>query len=124
MPAAAMTVLPAAASGSATAATIASSRKSNVTPEKKYKCQFCNRAFSRSEHRSRHERSRMSRCSLFIIFFLPASARVYGGYIKLNLSLRLFLVLNICFWFQICADFFFLNFFWVRRYERKTVQMP
>lgn len=27
-------------------------------PEKKYKCQFCNRAFSRSEHRSRHERSR------------------------------------------------------------------
>ena len=59
MPAAAMTVLPAAASGSATAATIATSRKSNATPEKKYKCQFCNRAFSRSEHRSRHERSRM-----------------------------------------------------------------
>jgi len=29
-------------------------------PEKKYKCQFCNRAFSRSEHRSRHERSRKS----------------------------------------------------------------
>lgn len=26
--------------------------------EKRYKCQFCNRAFSRSEHRSRHERSR------------------------------------------------------------------
>lgn len=26
--------------------------------EKKYKCQFCSRAFSRSEHRSRHERSR------------------------------------------------------------------
>ncbi|KAK6393495.1 hypothetical protein LTR65_002367 [Meristemomyces frigidus] len=25
--------------------------------EKKYKCQFCSRAFSRSEHRSRHERS-------------------------------------------------------------------
>ncbi|KJX95523.1 C2H2 finger domain protein [Zymoseptoria brevis] len=25
--------------------------------EKRYKCQFCNRAFSRSEHRSRHERS-------------------------------------------------------------------
>jgi uncharacterized Zn-finger protein len=30
--------------------------------EKRYKCQFCNRAFSRSEHRSRHERSRKS-CS-------------------------------------------------------------
>ncbi|RDW88623.1 hypothetical protein BP6252_00655 [Coleophoma cylindrospora] len=31
--------------------------KSALAPEKKYKCQFCNRAFSRSEHRSRHERS-------------------------------------------------------------------
>ncbi|KAL3423347.1 C2H2 finger domain protein [Phlyctema vagabunda] len=31
--------------------------KSAIAPEKKYKCQFCNRAFSRSEHRSRHERS-------------------------------------------------------------------
>ncbi|KAI9765749.1 MAG: hypothetical protein M1840_007183 [Geoglossum simile] len=39
-----------AASGSAT-------RKSNLAPEKRYKCQFCSRAFSRSEHRSRHERS-------------------------------------------------------------------
>lgn len=34
------------------------SRKTPAVPEKKYKCQFCNRAFSRSEHRSRHERSR------------------------------------------------------------------
>ncbi|KAI4160388.1 MAG: hypothetical protein LQ342_005799 [Letrouitia transgressa] len=33
------------------------SRKTPGAPEKKYKCQFCNRAFSRSEHRSRHERS-------------------------------------------------------------------
>ncbi|KAG5301268.1 C2H2 finger domain-containing protein [Histoplasma ohiense] len=32
-------------------------KKSTGAPEKKYKCQFCNRAFSRSEHRSRHERS-------------------------------------------------------------------
>ncbi|KAL4742803.1 fungal-specific transcription factor domain-containing protein [Aspergillus similis] len=31
--------------------------KKTSAPEKKYKCQFCNRAFSRSEHRSRHERS-------------------------------------------------------------------
>jgi uncharacterized Zn-finger protein len=37
-------------------------RKSGSAPEKKYKCQFCNRAFSRSEHRSRHERSR--KCAL------------------------------------------------------------
>lgn len=28
-----------------------------MAPERKYKCQFCHRAFSRSEHRSRHERS-------------------------------------------------------------------
>jgi len=28
------------------------------TPDRKYKCTFCARAFSRSEHRSRHERSR------------------------------------------------------------------
>ena len=53
MPVASMTVLPAAASNSAM-------RKSSLAPEKKYKCQFCNRAFSRSEHRSRHERSRKS----------------------------------------------------------------
>lgn len=39
-------------------------RKSSLAPEKKYKCQFCNRAFSRSEHRSRHERSRKFMSSL------------------------------------------------------------
>ncbi|KAG6143013.1 hypothetical protein E4U22_006312 [Claviceps purpurea] len=39
------------------AAATTSSRKASVAPERKYKCQFCNRAFSRSEHRSRHERS-------------------------------------------------------------------
>jgi uncharacterized Zn-finger protein len=48
----------------------AASRKASTTgtappdkekeKEKRYKCQFCNRAFSRSEHRSRHERSRKS----------------------------------------------------------------
>lgn len=48
------TLLPAAGSASPSI-----SRKSSASaPEKKYKCQFCNRAFSRSEHRSRHERSR------------------------------------------------------------------
>lgn len=41
----------------ATNAAPAAARKTGA-PEKKYKCQFCNRAFSRSEHRSRHERSR------------------------------------------------------------------
>ncbi|KAM4057648.1 zinc-finger double domain-containing protein [Hirsutella rhossiliensis] len=39
------------------AASTSSSRKASLPPERTYKCQFCNRAFSRSEHRSRHERS-------------------------------------------------------------------
>ncbi|KAF2004190.1 hypothetical protein P154DRAFT_572226 [Amniculicola lignicola CBS 123094] len=51
MPSAAAMTLVSASSSPATA------RKSGSAPEKKYKCQFCNRAFSRSEHRSRHERS-------------------------------------------------------------------
>ncbi|KAI1624695.1 hypothetical protein EDD37DRAFT_657238 [Exophiala viscosa] len=42
------------ANASATATT---PKKTASAPEKKYKCQYCNRAFSRSEHRSRHERS-------------------------------------------------------------------
>jgi hypothetical protein len=41
------------------ASSSAGAKKSANPPERKYKCQFCNRAFSRSEHRSRHERSRM-----------------------------------------------------------------
>lgn len=51
----------------------AASRKASTTgtapldkekeKEKRYKCQFCNRAFSRSEHRSRHERSRKLQAS-------------------------------------------------------------
>ncbi|KAK5000082.1 hypothetical protein LTR66_000982 [Elasticomyces elasticus] len=53
MPVAAVTVLPATTDSSP------ASRKPSAlsAPEKKYKCQFCARAFSRSEHRSRHERS-------------------------------------------------------------------
>ncbi|KAF8469220.1 fungal-specific transcription factor domain-containing protein [Kalaharituber pfeilii] len=34
-----------------------STRKTPLVQERKYKCAFCARAFSRSEHRSRHERS-------------------------------------------------------------------
>lgn len=41
--------------------TTAPGGKISHAPERKYKCQYCSRAFSRSEHRSRHERSR--RCS-------------------------------------------------------------
>jgi hypothetical protein len=51
------TPMPAAMASNAAPA--AAARKPGQ-PEKKYKCQFCNRAFSRSEHRSRHERSRKS----------------------------------------------------------------
>jgi DNA-directed RNA polymerase subunit RPC12/RpoP len=51
MPAASVAVIPPSATASP------GSRKSSLAPERKYKCQFCNRAFSRSEHRSRHERS-------------------------------------------------------------------
>ncbi|KAI0178306.1 fungal-specific transcription factor domain-containing protein [Pestalotiopsis sp. NC0098] len=56
MPAANVAVAPATS-----AATTPTTRKATVAtgsqPERKYKCQFCARAFSRSEHRSRHERS-------------------------------------------------------------------
>ncbi|KFH44189.1 hypothetical protein ACRE_050430 [Hapsidospora chrysogenum ATCC 11550] len=51
MPGASVAVLP------PPAASTPSSRKASLAPERKYKCQFCHRAFSRSEHRSRHERS-------------------------------------------------------------------
>jgi hypothetical protein len=50
--------MPAADMTTATATASPAVRKTGSAPEKKYKCQFCNRAFSRSEHRSRHERSR------------------------------------------------------------------
>ncbi|KAK4639391.1 hypothetical protein QC761_707860 [Podospora bellae-mahoneyi] len=51
MPGASVAVMP------STATSTPASRKTSIAPERKYKCQFCNRAFSRSEHRSRHERS-------------------------------------------------------------------
>ncbi|KAI4197257.1 MAG: hypothetical protein LQ350_006030 [Teloschistes chrysophthalmus] len=46
-----------AAAETPTAVAPTPARKTPGLPEKKYKCQFCSRAFSRSEHRSRHERS-------------------------------------------------------------------
>lgn len=50
--------MPAAATATASVAPVAKPVKPQHVPDKKYKCQFCARAFSRSEHRSRHERSR------------------------------------------------------------------
>ncbi|KAF2225739.1 fungal-specific transcription factor domain-containing protein [Elsinoe ampelina] len=53
MPAATLSAMPSDSNSPASA-----KKPTNApAPEKKYKCQFCNRAFSRSEHRSRHERS-------------------------------------------------------------------
>lgn len=49
---------PAHAPAAASPALAAAGAKTSHTPERKYKCQYCSRAFSRSEHRSRHERSR------------------------------------------------------------------
>ncbi|KAI1082218.1 fungal-specific transcription factor domain-containing protein [Whalleya microplaca] len=54
MPGAGVAVLPTSTSASSTPVP---RKPSLAQPERKYKCQFCNRAFSRSEHRSRHERS-------------------------------------------------------------------
>ena len=42
-------------------------KKTPLMQERKYKCEYCARAFSRSEHRSRHERSRA------YLVFLPLS---------------------------------------------------
>ncbi|KAI0166559.1 hypothetical protein GGR57DRAFT_447109 [Xylariaceae sp. FL1272] len=52
MPGASVAVLPTSASS-----TPVPRKAAAAQPERKYKCQFCARAFSRSEHRSRHERS-------------------------------------------------------------------
>ena len=53
--------------------TSATPAKKSAPAEKKYKCQYCNRAFSRSEHRSRHERSR--KCtSFFVVRFAQRGA--------------------------------------------------
>ncbi|CAK7231439.1 hypothetical protein SBRCBS47491_007930 [Sporothrix bragantina] len=57
MPGASVAVMPTAATPTPAAAATPAARKPAAAPERKYKCQFCNRAFSRSEHRSRHERS-------------------------------------------------------------------
>ena len=57
-----------AAAPTASPSSTSPTKKSGGVPEKKYKCQFCNRAFSRSEHRSRHERSRKFICFLNVGF--------------------------------------------------------
>ena len=80
--------MPAAAAATATAAVAPASKaaKPQHVPDKKYKCQFCARAFSRSEHRSRHERSR--KC----LPTFPLSrwrGRSHGGVVKPTFCLLL-----------------------------------
>ena len=65
----------AAATATASVAQVAKPAKPQHVPDKKYKCQFCARAFSRSEHRSRHERSRKCLPTFFFFLFLL----VHGG---------------------------------------------
>lgn len=68
MPATATTAAPAASNGTLPTTTNnnnTGTKKSATTPEKKYICVHCGRGFSRSEHRSRHERSRTYQSQLF-----------------------------------------------------------
>lgn len=60
--------MPAAATATASVAPVPKPAKPQHVPDKKYKCQFCARAFSRSEHRSRHERSRKFLRTTFFSF--------------------------------------------------------
>lgn len=53
-----------------------STRKAPLVQERKYKCAYCARAFSRSEHRSRHERSRMLFISIGSAYFLGSNIAV------------------------------------------------
>lgn len=89
MPGASVAVLP------PQAASTPSSRKASLAPERKYKCQFCNRAFSRSEHRSRHERSRrypsqFSRCRDIapLLRYIPEDLVVFSWFSSVSIFKR------------------------------------
>ena len=73
--------MPATATATGASAPAQSPKKAAPTPDKKYKCQFCARAFSRSEHRSRHERSRK-----FLIFFIFFWVPLVGGGVTTSLG--------------------------------------
>lgn len=96
--------MPASATAtSPTASAPTPNRKASVVPEKKYKCQFCNRAFSRSEHRSRHERSRKY---LFRALVYRGVRGVDGPWWGREIPLNTL-----------------ANFSIVRRHQRATIQM-
>lgn len=70
-------IMPANTATAPSPAAATPTRKAATVPEKKYKCQYCNRAFSRSEHRSRHERSRK------FSFLLCSGVDVHSGVVSL-----------------------------------------
>ncbi len=83
--------MPAAATATASVAPVPKPAKPQHVPDKKYKCQFCARAFSRSEHRSRHERSRKF---LRTFPFSRWRGRSNGGVVKSPPFLPTFLFAN------------------------------
>lgn len=84
MPGAAVDTAPSVTGPAAASTNTAPGGKISHAPERKYKCQYCSRAFSRSEHRSRHERSR--RC----FHNAPVSGKTYQVCLELAfLSSRL-----------------------------------
>ena len=81
--------MPAAATAPAASSTT-SKTAAQKTIERKYKCTYCARAFSRSEHRSRHERSRR-----FFRTLVPVNGGVvHGGVVKAFNPLLLILFLQ------------------------------
>ena len=95
--------MPAAATATASVAPVAKPAKPQHVPDKKYKCQFCARAFSRSEHRSRHERSRKFLRAFPVSRWRGCSP--HGGVVKPTFCLLL------------------LTSFLLRRHQRATFQM-
>ena len=95
--------MPAAATATASVAPVPKPAKPQHVPDKKYKCQFCARAFSRSEHRSRHERSR--KLIRAILPFSRRRGRSNGGVVKPTFCLLV------------------LNSILVPRHQRATFQM-
>ncbi|KAK9491106.1 hypothetical protein V1508DRAFT_405820 [Lipomyces doorenjongii] len=58
------------ANGSSTAAGQSQQLPTQNHPDRRYKCSFCARAFSRSEHKNRHERSREYQGAVVILTWL------------------------------------------------------
>ena len=84
--------MPAAATATASVAPVPKPAKPQHVPDKKYKCQFCARAFSRSEHRSRHERSRKFLPTILFPFSPSMEGSLHGGVVKPTFCLLLLIL--------------------------------